>query len=396
MVLPTDQGTGIAFVVLLLGIAAYIYCRRQKITSLKLGDVLFVAAYTLATWWMSAGISNVSYDSAGRMRHIFPAVIAFLALWAALLVQIGLALRHWLASRKHEAPWLPAAMVAVVLLVILPGFVKADFQKIVDFRRDHIITRTLAWFDKSPPHDGIVLSPSNSATETLWNRFWGMYIGSKPFNIWLDPLDTIIKTAPASYLQRGISWFVLNDPDIERLANPDGIHNYLTHLLHVKTIVANPAEVKGNTVYIYRFALPDHTADFTFGDSIKLIGFDLSASSINPGDSISFRPYWKLVKPTTKNLSLFFHLYSLQDIEAKQPKILGQFDTTPMHNTNSPTSGWQDTDEVYLGDPFWFTVPASLSSGHYVLAFGLYDYLTGERLQGQDGSTYYRVDIQIS
>ena len=170
----------------------------------------------------------------------------------------------------------------------------------------------------------------------------------------------------------------------------------MSHLLHVKTVVANPAELEGSTDYIYRFALPNQAADFTFGDSIKLIGYDLSTTTVKAGEEISFRPYWKLVNPIGKNLSFFFQLYSLQDVEAGQPKVLGQFDTTPMHNTNAPTSTWQDTNEVYLGNPFSFTVPAGLPSGKYVLAFGLYDYLTGERLQGQDGGTYYRIDIQVS
>ena len=209
MVLPTDQGTGLAYVILVLGIIAYIYCYCQKITAMKLGDVLFVGAYTLAMWWMSAGISNVNYDASGRMRHIFPAVVGFLALWAALLVQIGLAVRHWLAKRKYKVGWLPTAITAATMLLILPGFVSADAQKVVAFRRDHVMTRTLAWFDNSPPQDGIVLSPKDSFDEILWNRFWGMYLGSKPYNQWFEPMDTIIKTPPADYLKRGITWMVL-------------------------------------------------------------------------------------------------------------------------------------------------------------------------------------------
>ncbi len=396
LVLPTDQGTGIAFVILALGIVAYIYCRRQKITTLKLSDALFVGLYVLATWWLSAGISNVNYDSAGRMRHIFPAVVAFLPLWAALLLQIGLAVRHWLTNRKYKMEWLPAAVGMAALLIILPGFVQADVQKINDFRRDQVITRTLAWFDNSPPHDGIVLSPSRSSTETLWNRFWGMYIGSKPYDQWFEPLDTIIKTPPENYLQRGIPWLVLDETDIERASDPTAVHDYLAQLLHVKTIAADPAQVEGKTVNVYRFALPNQAADYAFGDTIKLVGYDLSTSTVKAGEAISFRPYWKLLKPTSKNLSLFFHLYSLHDVEAGQPKVLGQFDTSPMHNTDAPTSDWQDTDEVYLGDAFLFSVPNNLPAGQYVLAFGLYDYITGERLQGQDANTYYRIDIHIS
>jgi len=396
MLLPIDQGMGIAIIILIIGIAAYIYNRRQKITSMKLGDVLFVGAYTLATWWLSAGISNVSYDTAGRMRHIFPAVVVFLSLWSALLVQIGFALRHWFAKLKYQIPQLPAAVIALTLLLILPGFVSADAQKIAAFQRDHENTRILAWFDKSPPHDGIVLSPAQSTLETLWNRFWGMYIGSKPYNQWFEPLDKIIQTPPASYLQRDISWLVLDDADIERLNNPTVVQDYLSHLFRVKTISANPPEAQGRTAYVYRFAPPNQTTDFTFGDTLKLIGYDLSASSFKAGDSFSFRPYWQLMNPTTKNLSLFFHLYTTQAVDSGEFKILAQFDTTPMHNADSPTSTWQDTGEVYMGDSFVFTIPEGLPSGDYVLALGLYDYLSGERLKGSDGTTYYRMNVHLS
>jgi len=67
-----------------------------------------------------------------------------------------------------------------------------------------------------------------------------------------------------------------------------------------------------------------------------------------------------------------------------------------MHNADSPTSTWQDTGEVYMGDSFVFTIPEGLPSGDYVLALGLYDYLSGERLKGSDGTTYYRMNVHLS
>ena len=101
----------------------------------------------------------------------------------------------------------------------------------------------------------------------------------------------------------------------------------------------------GPMLYFYRMLPPQFDADVTFGGQIRLDGYDLSADTLAAGETLTFRPYWRIEQPPTANYSMFIHLYRADD-ETRQP--IAQWDgapTTPQRLTVT----WDDPDELYIG-----------------------------------------------
>jgi hypothetical protein len=330
------------------------------------------------------------------MRHIFPASVAFIPLWAACLVLISRAGRHLLARTKPVAARLPQVGIAAIMVVILAGFVQQDLDLIALYGRSHTINQLVQWFDGSPPHEGIVLVARGSDNEGLWNRLWGAYMGSKPYDGWLMPVDEIPLHSPAELIERNVRWVVLSDADFERSDDPQRLQSYLNDLFLVKTIVAVPERTEGDQYYVYRVEPPDEREDYLFGEQIRLTGYDLASTAVVPGGEIQLRPYWQLEHQIQQNLSVFLHLYSADSVRADAPPILSQWDGEPLPNSNRPTASWNDTEEVYFGQPYTLSVPADAAPGDYVLAVGLYDYETQQRLTGADGKTFFTIPLIVS
>lgn len=121
------------------------------------------------------------------------------------------------------------------------------------------------------------------------------------------------------------------------------------------------------------------TLNATFGDSVQLAQADPhSGSSVQPGDEVTLRLNWTLLKTPAHNYSVFVHLIDEHDV------ILAQRD---MH----PGQGRLALSEQPAGRRWsdFYAVPISpLAPAPRTLrwAVGLYDHATGERLQLADGS----------
>lgn len=396
MAYPVDGGLRISFIVLILGTAAYVYCRRKQLEAADSGSLWIIGIYLLSTWLLSAGISNVNIDPSGRMRHIFPASVAFIPIWGYCLVLIASASKHYLNNHKMNGERIVQVGVSTLLLIILIGYAQGNFDLITRFNRPHTINLLVDWFDSSPPHEGLVLFPWASKQEPMWERIWGAYIGDKPYDRWTMRIDEIPLSTPEDYLARNIRWFVVSDADFRRSEDLQSVQNYLQSLFLVKTITSQPGQNEGSGMYIYRFEHPDQDTDYLFGDQIRLIGYDFLAPVIVPGDTIQLRPYWQLEHETQQNLSAFVHLYSVNSVEAGTPVLFAQWDGEPLPNSNRPTSAWNDLTEIYFGEPLEVSIPADLEPGEYILALGLYDYTTLQRLIAVDGSSFYSIPITVS
>lgn len=396
LVYPTDGGSGISFAVLLAGAVAFVYCRRRGLKAVDGGSLWVLGAYLLATWWLSAGISNVNIDSNGRMRHIFPASVALIPLWAACFVVIVRASKHLLAKYDRIPGWLPRFAASAIVFAVLVGFIRQDVELIAQYSRSYTANQLVQWFDGSPPQEGIVLTVRGSKHEGLWNRLWGAYMGSKPYDGWLMPVDDISLTPPAEFIERDIRWLILSDADFERAEDAQRLQTYVEDLFLVKTIAAEPGQTEGDQYYVYRFELPDRRADYLFGEQIRLIGYDLSSETVRPGDTIQLRPYWRIEGEIQQNLSVFAHLYSAESASTDTPVLLTQWDGEPLPGSNRPTGNWSDVDEVYFGEPYLLTVPPDAASGDYVLAVGLYNYQSQQRLSGADGNTFFTIPLIVS
>jgi hypothetical protein len=108
---------------------------------------------------------------------------------------------------------------------------------------------------------------------------------------------------------------------------------------------------------------------------------DVPSGDATPGDSLTFRFYWRADQPPADNYSLFVHLTTLASVEP-----LSQTDGAPAY-PERPTLTWIDPSETLISAPFALALPESLAAGTYRVRVGLYNYQSLARLAiaGADG-----------
>lgn len=116
-----------------------------------------------------------------------------------------------------------------------------------------------------------------------------------------------------------------------------------------------------------------------FGDQqFELVGYDLEQTGLPERAALSITLYWRTLKETDRNFSVFIHL---ETKEKGRPAILTQLDTYPGYGVY-PTSAWREgwifVDQLSLPLP-----PLSQPFSGDVLA-GLYFLPTMERLPAYD------------
>ncbi len=125
--------------------------------------------------------------------------------------------------------------------------------------------------------------------------------------------------------------------------------------------------------------------DASFGDAIRLLGFDLASASAPPGGAVELTLYWSSDGDVRQRYKVFTHL--LGDVfNAETGNFLwGQADNEPAGNTR-PTTTWRGAEVIV--DRYTIPVTVNAPPGVYRIEIGLYDALSGERLPllGGDGS----------
>ena len=109
---------------------------------------------------------------------------------------------------------------------------------------------------------------------------------------------------------------------------------------------------------------PQHVTEWRFTEPIALTGYDLSATSRAPGESLDLALYWRAAGPITRNYQMFTHLLAPD----------GRLVTGSDHIAgadNYPTSLW--TDGALIRNMFALRVPPDAPPGTYSLEAGLYD-----------------------
>lgn len=114
-----------------------------------------------------------------------------------------------------------------------------------------------------------------------------------------------------------------------------------------------------------------------FGDSIRLVGYDLDKTVARPGDTIGLTLYWSSDGDIRQRYKVFTHL--LGDVfNATAGNFLwGQADNEPAANTR-PTTTWRGAEMIV--DEYTIPVAPDAPPGKYRLEIGLYNPVTGERL----------------
>jgi hypothetical protein len=113
-----------------------------------------------------------------------------------------------------------------------------------------------------------------------------------------------------------------------------------------------------------------------FEDVGTLIGYDLSATTLEPGDSLAVTWYWQAGAGTEVSYTTFAHLVG------PDGRIYAQHDQQPLAGTR-PTTGWLPGE--YLSDSATLSLTADAPAGEYRLLLGLYDPATGRRLLYYEG-----------
>ena len=125
--------------------------------------------------------------------------------------------------------------------------------------------------------------------------------------------------------------------------------------------------------------------DAPFGNGIRLVGYDLAATTVRPGETVGLTLYWTSEGDVGQRYKVFTHL--LGDVfNATTGNFLwGQVDSEPAANTR-PTTTWR-AGEVIV-DEYAIPLAADAPPGTYRIEIGLYDAASGERLPllGPDGA----------
>ncbi len=115
-----------------------------------------------------------------------------------------------------------------------------------------------------------------------------------------------------------------------------------------------------------------HPLETRLGQGVGLVGYDLSAAHLSPGQTLSLTLYWQALNPMDKSYKVFTHLID------EEGQIWGQQDKFP----TPPTTGWQPGE--YLVDTYRLLVRADAPPGRYTIEIGMYDEASGARLSAFD------------
>lgn len=117
--------------------------------------------------------------------------------------------------------------------------------------------------------------------------------------------------------------------------------------------------------------------DAPFGESIRLLGYDLTAPAARPGESIGLTLYWTSDGGIDQRYKVFTHLLGDVFNAGSGNFLWGQADNEPAAGTR-PTTTWR-AGEVIV-DEYAIPIAADAPPGEYRLEIGLYDPITGARL----------------
>ena len=110
---------------------------------------------------------------------------------------------------------------------------------------------------------------------------------------------------------------------------------------------------------------------------MELLGYDLSAETIAPDDTLALTLYWRALTEMDESYTVFAHLV------APDGSMTGQRDNPPIGGAY-PTNLWL-TGEV-IADVYEIPIPADAVPGEHRLEVGMYVAETGARLLITDTS----------
>jgi hypothetical protein len=117
----------------------------------------------------------------------------------------------------------------------------------------------------------------------------------------------------------------------------------------------------------------------TFDDKIELLGYNLGATRLAPGDKLSLSLVWRSrTSDMSQSYTVFVHLVG------PDGALHGQWDKVPGERSKQPTTGWV-TGEVVV-DPIEVPLAPDAPPGMYRVQVGLYLAPDGPRLPLRGGA----------
>jgi mannosyltransferase len=152
---------------------------------------------------------------------------------------------------------------------------------------------------------------------------------------------------------------------------PDSLWPWKDERVALGTLAVRPAT--GD----HTFAIPpmQYALRANLDDKVELLGYDLAAETIRPGEVVSCTLYWRALQEINRNYTVFNHLV------AADGQTWGQWDNQPQRG-GLPTTRWMPGQVI--ADPYQIPVSADAPAGPLELWTGMYDALTMTRLPVRD------------
>lgn len=321
---------------------------RQTSGLISLAMLLVVL---VAIPWSAAAYNGINSQG---VRFVLPATLI-----VCMLAGAGLVGLMRLAGKVQVVRiTIPLLAVAWLGITMLPDSVRV----IANLRLPDARVPLRQWADANLTAGTVLVTDDNHKT---FNPIWG----GIPYSTWFDHLqtaDTAAFSDEAYLADNGIAYLAVTDT--ERVPRTSDL--LLSRF--------GGEGWRGPVTDLYRIRPLDETFELSFGNQIRLLGWDVINRPAAHGEELVLNLFWEAISQPERNYSLFLHL--TRDADA-QP--LAQADGPPC--PGAPQSAlWQAGSRCFSRD-FRLVLPEELPSGAYRIRLGLYDFETGQRLSSESG-----------
>ncbi len=120
-----------------------------------------------------------------------------------------------------------------------------------------------------------------------------------------------------------------------------------------------------------------HALDLNLGEHIRLLGYDLPQTVVEPGGVVELTLYWQALEPIPARYKVFTHLLGETYNAATDNFLWGQQDNEPV-NAQRPTTVW--VPGTIIADTYNIPLAADAPPGQYHIELGMYGLVDGVRL----------------
>lgn len=316
----------------------------------------------------------------GMPRYLTP-----VSATGAILIVAAVYITADTLARRIKQPALTAIIPAGFILLWLLPLIPVTLDYVTSHTRPTTTGALSSWTQHFLDVDEAVIFEHNIRYAKqgiyLFSRAQGGYQGD-----WIEMTAADLTSKPlATWQDEGFVHYIGDDDNLDGQPQAD---DYLDEMLLMKQFPPPGEEDnwRGSPLYFYRLWDMQHETDVTFGDIIRLAGFDLERTSFAPGETVQLTPYWQAVQQPDAAYSLYVHLYP-----HTERTVIAQADGPPA-GTVRMTYDWDDPHEIIIGETRELTLPPDLAPGTYRLAIGLYHLDNGQRLLTDSGDDYVVLD----